>query len=213
MKILKKIILNLNDIFQDNIIYLSELDSYIGDGDHGLSISKGFKNAINSINLENPKSISELLRVVGKSILSSIGGVTGVIFGYLFIEMSKVLKPDKVEVDLVDIYNMFSKSLEKSMHLGSGAKPGDKTMIDVFYPVVESLKGSIGNKESLSIAFAHMAMAAENGVISTKGMIANVGRAQYLGNRSLGYQDAGATSLYLIFKSFNDYLKNKNKGN
>lgn len=201
----------MNENIQRNVTLLSNLDSVIGDGDHGLSISKSIKNAINAINTENITTISKLLKVMGRSILSSVGGVTGVVFGYFFMEMGKNLSPDKKEVNLEDIYFIFSKSLEASMKLGSGAKPGDKTMIDSFCPAVESLKNSINNKLTLSDAFKEMATAAEYGALSTKEMIAKVGRAKYLGERSIGYQDAGATSLYLILKSFYDYLETQDK--
>lgn len=211
LKDFRSIVNIMNENIQTNIILLSNLDSVIGDGDHGLSISKGLKNAINSLNNENINTVSELLRVIGKSILSSIGGVTGVVFGYFFMEMAKNLSPGKNEVNLEDIYSMLSRSLEVSMSLGSGAKPGDKTMIDAFYPAVESLKDSISKKLTLRDALKGMSIAAEKGALSTKEMIAKVGRAKYLGQRSIGYQDAGATSLYLILKSFSDYLNLQNK--
>lgn len=207
----KSIINIMNENIQNNVILLSNLDSVIGDGDHGLSMSKGLKNAISALNTENTNTISELLKVMGKSILSSVGGVTGVVFGYFFVEMGKNLSPEKKEVNLEDIYSIFSKSLEVSMKLGSGAKPGDKTMIDSFYPAVESLKNSIDKKLTLKDALEEMSIATEKGALSTKEMIAKVGRAKYLGERSIGYQDAGATSLYLILKSFNDYLELYNK--
>jgi dihydroxyacetone kinase-like protein len=211
LKDFKSIINMMNENIQANVNLLSSLDSFIGDGDHGMSISKGFKNAINALSIENIQTISELLKVMGKSILSSVGGVTGVVFGYFFMEMAKNLSPDKNEVNLEDIYLIFSKSLEASMKLGGGAKPGDKTMIDAFFPAVESLKNSIDKKLTLNNAFKEMSIAAENGALSTKEMIAKVGRAKYLGQRSIGYQDAGATSLYLILKSFNDCLEIQNK--
>lgn len=211
LKDFKSIINMMNENIQTNVNLLSSLDSFIGDGDHGLSISKGLKNAINSVNNENISTISELLKVMGKSILSSVGGVTGVVFGYFFMEMGKNLNPDKKEVNLEDIYFMLSKSLEASMKLGSGAKPGDKTMIDAFYPAVESLKNSTNRKLTIGDALKEMSVAAERGALSTKEMIAKVGRAKYLGQRSIGYQDAGATSLYLILKSFNDYLEIQDK--
>lgn len=211
LKDFKSIINIMNENIQTNITLLSNLDSVIGDGDHGLSISKSLKNAINAMNNENIDTISGLLKVIGRSILSSVGGVTGVVFGYFFIEMGKNLSPDKNEVNLEDIYFMLSKSLEASEKLGSGAKPGDKTMIDTFWPAVESLGNSTNRKSTLSDAFKEMAVAAERGALATKEMIAKVGRAKYLGERAIGYQDAGATSLYLILKSFSDYLNLQNK--
>ena len=89
LKDLKSIIYVMNENIQNNVTLLSNLDSVIGDGDYGISISKGFKKAINLLNDENIQTISELFNMIGKSFVSSIGGVTGVVFGYFFIEMGK----------------------------------------------------------------------------------------------------------------------------
>ena len=194
-----KIIKDINQILQDKAKYLSELDSTIGDGDHGITIARGFKNAIKKIEEVSPKSISDLLKTTGITLLSTMGGVSGPIFGSIFTEMAKEAK-DMESVGLSDLYNMFSAALDKVSKLG-GAKPGDKTLIDSFYPAVESLKDSLSINLSVKGALKRASLAAIAGVESTKDMVATKGRSKYLGERSLGYQDAGATTLYLIIKA------------
>ena len=197
----KEIINGINETIQENKNFLSELDSFIGDGDHGITLAKGFSKAIEDLKVSDPDNISDLLRSTGKSLIVTIGGVTGPIFGSLFSEMGKVLDKEKKSVDIQDLYNMMSGSLNKVMALG-GAKPGDKTMVDALYPAVESLRSSLEKKLSLKQAFEDISAAAKRGAESTKEMVASKGRARYLGERSIGYEDAGANTIYFIFEVF-----------
>jgi len=197
----KEIINGINETIQENKNFLSKLDSFIGDGDHGITLAKGFSKAIEDLKVSDPDNISDLLRSTGKSLIVTIGGVTGPIFGSLFSEMGKVLDKEKKSVDIQDLYNMMSGSLNKVMALG-GAKPGDKTMVDALYPAVESLRSSLEKKLSLKQAFEDISAAAKRGAESTKEMVASKGRARYLGERSIGYEDAGANTIYFIFEVF-----------
>ena len=197
----KEIINGINETIQENKNFLSKLDSFIGDGDHGITLAKGFSKAIEDLKVSDPDNISDLLRSTGKSLIVTIGGVTGPIFGSLFSEMGKVLDKEKKSVDIQDLYNMMSGSLNKVMALG-GAKPGDKTMVDALYPAVESLRSSLEKKLSLKQAFEDISAAAKGGAESTKEMVASKGRARYLGERSIGYEDAGANTIYFIFEVF-----------
>ena len=197
----KEIINGINETIQENKNFLCELDSFIGDGDHGITLAKGFSKAIEDLKVSDPDNISDLLRSTGKSLIVTIGGVTGPIFGSLFSEMGKVLDKEKKSVDIQDLYNMMSGSLNKVMALG-GAKPGDKTMVDALYPAVESLRSSLEKKLSLKQAFEDISAAAKEGAESTKEMVASKGRARYLGERSIGYEDAGANTIYFIFEVF-----------
>lgn len=194
-----RIMLNLNKTVQDNVKYLSELDSVIGDGDHGVTIARGFKSALKKIDEDSPESISDLLKKVGFALINNMGGASGPIFGSIFTEMAK--KVEGLEyVDLDILYNMFLSVLDNEPNLG-GAKPGDKTMIDSLAPTVASLKKSLNSKLSIKEALKNASKSAEEGAVSTKDMIAKKGRSRYLKERSLGYQDAGATTFYLIVKS------------
>ena len=199
-----KIIKNIDKTIQDNMKYLSKLDSTIGDGDHGITIARGFRSAIKKLEEEPPKSISELLKNTGLALISSMGGAAGPIFGSIFTEMAKPSQGIEL-VDLPCLYDMFSQALDKVSKLG-GAKPGDKTMIDSLYPAVNDLKDSVSKKLSIKEALESMSIAAEKGAISTKEMIAKKGKSRYHGERSLGYQDAGATTLYLIIKSMHESI-------
>jgi len=194
-----KIIKNINITIQDNIKYLSELDSVVGDGDHGITIARGFKNVIKKIEEDNPESISDLLKKVGLTLISSMGGSAGPIFGSFFTEMAKKSE-GREYVNLQVLYDMFLAVLNNEANLGD-AKPGDKTMIDSLDSAVKSLKGSVDCKLSIKEALKIASHAAEKGAISTKEMIAKKGKSRYLAERSLGYQDAGATTMYLIIKA------------
>ena len=102
---------------------------------------------------------------------------------------------------------MFEKGLDSSLTIGKGAKPGEKTMIDALYPAVLSLKASFNENKPLIKALEEGSVAADKGALSTKDMIATKGRARYLGERSIGYQDPGATSISIIIKAFYNYFK------
>ena len=197
---IKKMIMRINDTLQENKMFLSQLDSVIGDGDHGVSISKGFLNAVAKIQEQDPKNISDLLKLTGNSIAVIIGGVTGPVFGMFFSEMGRAVEPEKDAIDIKDISVMFERTLDKIMKAG-GAKPGDKTMVDALYPAVQSLKISADKTESFKEAFSAMASSAKAGAESTKEMVATKGRARYAGERSLGYEDAGANTVYLIINA------------
>ncbi len=195
-----KMINEINDSLQENKMFLSQLDSVIGDGDHGISISKGFLNAVTKIKEQNPINISDLLKLTGNSITSIIGGVTGPIFGSFFSEMGRSIGSEKEAVDIKDLCIMFIQSLDKIMKIGE-VKLGEKTMVDAMYPAVQSLKKSAEKNTSIKVAFSEMVSSSKAGAESTKDMIATKGRARYSGKRSLGYEDAGANTVYLILKA------------
>ena len=197
----KRILNKVNETIQENKILLSKLDSVIGDGDHGITIAKGMESAMVKINETNPSNISDLLKTVGNTIIITIGGVAGPIFGSLFAEMGRKIETTKDRVDIKDLYNMFKASLEKVMTIGT-AKPGDKTMIDAFYPAVKSLEESVTLNKDIKEAFKKMVIVAKNGAESTKDMVASRGRSSYCGERSIGYEDAGANTVYFMLKAF-----------
>ena len=201
---LKKIIERIAATLDENSAYLSDLDSFVGDGDHGTTISRGFGEVVKKIK-DNPlDDISSLLKTVGLTLISSMGGASGPIFGSIFTAMAKTVE-GKYKINLKDLSNMFSDSLDKVMQIG-GAKPGDKTLIDSLNPIVESLKDSSLKGLSLKDGVSLAEIAALKGAESTKDMVGKKGRSKYLGERSIGYQDAGATTMYLIMKSINDSI-------
>jgi dihydroxyacetone kinase len=131
-----------------------------------------------------------------------MGGASGPIFGSIFIAMANEAdKKDSIGLD--DLSSMFSAALDKVKAIG-GAEAGDKTLVDSLIPAVDSLKDSASKKLTLKQAIGLAGSSALEGAQSTKEMIAKKGRSRYLGERSLGYQDAGATTMYLIIKSINE---------
>ena len=203
----KDIFTAIQDNIKSNVKYLCELDSVIGDGDHGTTIAKGFDNAVKQIEINNPNNIKDLFMVVGNAIIDLVGGVTGIVFGNMFTSMAEAISETTVSVDIGGLASMFEKALDSSLTIGKGAKPGEKTMVDALYPAVLSLKKSFNENKLLKQALEEMSAAADNGALSTKDMIATKGRARYLGERSLGHQDPGATSIAIIIKAFSVIFK------
>jgi phosphoenolpyruvate---glycerone phosphotransferase subunit DhaL len=203
----KNIFTEIRKDIELNIQYLCELDSVIGDGDHGTTIAKGFNNAIKQIEIEKPDNIKDLFLVAGNAIIDLVGGVTGVVFGSMFTSMADAVTENTTSVDIKGLVEMFDKGLDNSINIGKGAKPGEKTMVDALNPAVLSLKKSFSENKPLEEALKAMSIAADEGALSTKDMIATKGRARYLGERSIGYQDPGATSIAIIIKAFSIIFK------
>ena len=201
----KKIITSIDKTIQENKILLCKLDSFIGDGDHGMTIAKGFDAAMEKIEKTQPANISDLLKATGNAITITIGGVAGPIFGSLFTELGRTINSDVESVDIKVLSSMFSASLAKIMKLG-GAKPGDKTMVDAFYPAVKSLEDSAAIDISIKEALKRMVEAARAGADSTKDMISSKGKSSYSGERAIGYEDAGANTVYFIIKAIYEEL-------
>ncbi len=197
-----------NTEIEKNKEYLSNLDSVIGDGDHGITISTAFSKINNEISSKSFSSIPELLKFIGNLFITSIGGTTGPIFGYIFIGMSTTLNDTATkEVSLSEFYHMLSDALQKVISIGK-ANPGDKTLVDTLNAAVNSLKDSVDKNMEMPEGIKAMADEARKGAESTKNMVATKGRARYLGERSIGYQDAGATSVSIILNAFDIYLQN-----
>jgi len=146
---------------------LCKLDSVIGDGDHGMTIAKGFDSVMEKIEKTQPENISDLLKTTGNAIIVTIGGVAGPIFGTLFSELGRTISSDTKSVDIKVLSLMFSASLAKIMKLG-GARPGDKTMVDAFYPAVKSLEDSAAIGISIKEALIRMTEAARKVLILQK---------------------------------------------
>jgi len=198
----KNIFIKIRDDIELNVKYLCELDSVIGDGDHGTTIVKGFNNAVKQIEIDKPNNTKDLFLVVGNAIIDLVGGVTGIVFGSMFTSMGEAITETVTSVDIERLIEMFEKGLDNSITIGKGAKPGEKTMVDALYPAVLNLKKAFNENKPLKEALEAMSLAADKGALSTKDMIATKGRARYLGERSLGYQDPGATSIAIIIKAF-----------
>jgi dihydroxyacetone kinase-like protein len=176
---------------------LCRLDSLIGDGDHGIGMSHGFEGALKSLSEEKSEEIDKLMRSFGMGVISGAGGASGPLFGGLFTEGAKAVK-GRQNIDAEAVKLWWKAALEATMRRG-GAKLGDKTMVDALIPAVEALEAS--QSADLAELFQAAAKGAWEGVEKTKQYVAGQGRSRYVGERSIGHQDAGATSVAIILES------------
>jgi dihydroxyacetone kinase phosphoprotein-dependent L subunit len=183
---------------------LTKIDSAIGDGDHGIGMSVGFTKAEENLRANEFTTVNDVFKTVGMSMISSMGGASGVIFGTMFVGGIKGLDP-KETLDLPLSADIFDKALAAIKQRGK-ADLGDKTMIDALQPAVEALKVSAAENDSLVEGFRKAEGAALQGVENTKNYIAKFGRAKSLGERAIGHQDAGATTVSIIFASMKEWL-------
>jgi len=180
----------------ENRDYLIELDSPIGDGDHGANINRGFQAVLGKLPDIADKDIGMILKTVGFTLISTVGGASGPLYGTMFMQMGAVSE-NKIELTLADWTEALEAGLNGVMMRGK-AVPGDKTMVDALMPSAEALKEASADNMSLNDALRACARAAERGVQDTIPLIARKGRASYLGERSRGHQDPGATSSSML---------------
>jgi len=183
----------------DNRDYLIELDSTIGDGDHGANMNRGFQAVLGKLPDIADKDIGTIFKAVGFTLISTVGGASGPLYGVLFMQMGAV-SDGKIELTLADWAEAVEAGLNAVVLRGK-ANHGDKTMVDALIPSVEVLKAASANNMSLPDALRECAHAAERGVQDTIPLIARKGRASYLGERSIGHQDPGATSSSLLLQA------------
>ncbi|HEY5585220.1 MAG TPA: dihydroxyacetone kinase subunit DhaL [Ruminiclostridium sp.] len=190
-------------VIQNNKNYLSEVDGAIGDGDHGINMNKGFTICQERLT-GGDQDLSSALKTLGRVLLMEIGGSMGPLYGTFFIEMSKVCAC-KENIDIIIFANMLGKATDGVSKIGS-AKVGDKTLMDTLVPALEAYNQAIENNLTFERALTEMKAAAEIGKESTRDMVAMVGRASRLGERSRGFLDAGAVSCNLILSSIADAI-------
>lgn len=200
--ILKRMILQAGHKIKENESFLSELDAAIGDGDHGVSMTRGTSAVEAKIGSADYADLASLLTDCGKVLMKEIGGTCGPLFATLYLKMASSI-PGKTEVGLADWAAMLGLGLSGVKTLGK-ADVGDKTMIDALEPAVRALEASASEGGSLKDALQAAADAASAGAIKTIKLVARKGRGRYQGDTSSGHQDAGATSISLIFQGFNE---------
>lgn len=193
----------LVEVIHENRAYLSEIDGAIGDGDHGINMDKGFQLA--SSRFEDDMSMSDAMRTLGRTLLMEIGGSMGPLYGQLFKAFAKASKEHE-EVTARTVLEMLDAGYAAIRELGE-AKPGDKTLVDTLAPAHDALKGQVEAGASFADALDAMVAAAESGWKSTQDLVAKIGRASRLGERSRGTLDAGATSCYLMLKAMAETMK------
>jgi dihydroxyacetone kinase-like protein len=180
--------------------YLTQLDSAIGDGDHGLNMRRGFDSVTKALaGQEDSLPPGRLLIVAGKTLVSTIGGASGPLWGTALRRAGRSLG-ERTELDGEDLVAALDAALAGIVDLGA-ASPGDKTMVDALAPAAEALRHAIEAERPIALALGSAAEAAEEGMRATIPMQARKGRASYLGERSIGHQDPGATSTALIIRA------------
>jgi phosphoenolpyruvate---glycerone phosphotransferase subunit DhaL len=182
----------------DQADYLTQLDSAIGDADHGVNMNRGFAAVTEALADYEAATVGDLLVRVGTTLVSRVGGASGPLYGSAFRAMGKELGAPTV--DSAQLTAALRMGLEALQKLGA-AVPGDKTIVDAYVPALEALQAAVDAGESLATATAAAAGAAQEGMRATIPMQARKGRASYLGPRSVGHQDPGATSTWFIFRS------------
>ena len=170
---------------------LVRLDTAIGDGDHGTNMDRGMRKAVEKLDGVEDGDIGATLKAVGMALVSSVGGAAGPLYGTLFLQMGTAAA-GRAELDLAG-WTAALEAAVKGVQARGRAEPGDKTMVDALLPALDALRGG-GD-------LAAAAAAAEEGMKATIPLEARKGRASYLGPRSVGHQDPGATSTYLLMRS------------
>jgi dihydroxyacetone kinase-like protein len=189
------VVMNVIAAVRDNAALLSEIDGAIGDGDHGVNMSKGFGMAGDRLTGATC-SLSEGLAAIGNVLLTEIGGAMGPLYGTFFRSMARESRA-AADIDAGVFEAMLQKAEEGVVSLGN-AKVGDKTMLDTLAPAAEAFRASRRNGLGFADSLAVMMKAAEEGKESTRDLVARLGRSSRLGERSRGILDAGAVSCWVI---------------
>lgn len=192
------LVLALVDLIEGKKGYLSEIDGQIGDGDHGINMAKGFGLVKTRLG-DRQVSVSEGMALIGQTLLTEIGGSMGPLYGTFFLQMSSRAK-DEPGINEKVFGEMLGAARSNLEELG-GAQVGDKTIMDVLIPAADAYAVAVTKGASFKEALESMATAAENGKESTRDLVAKIGRASRLGERSRGVLDAGATSGALILQT------------
>ena len=189
----------LQKIYNDNKEYLTELDSAIGDADHGINMDRGFAAVKAELEKTPSQDISTALKTVAMTLIRTVGGASGPLYGTFFLRASNACT-GKTDLQTSDVVALFEAGLEGIVQRGK-AQPGDKTMVDALLPAINVMKQSLQDEADLKQILQQGVAAAEKGMEATIPLQARKGRASYLGERSIGHQDPGATSSYLLLKT------------
>jgi len=189
-------------VIAENKDYLTQLDSAIGDADHGANMDRGFRAALAKLPGVADKDIGTLFKSVGMTLVQTVGGAGGPLYGTFFMQAGTPTA-NKMELTVGDWAAALEAALNGVVARGK-AQLGDKTMVDAITPAVNALKQAVADGTDQNECLRRSASAAEQGMKDTIPLVARKGRASYLGERSAGHQDPGATSSYLLLKAAAD---------
>jgi dihydroxyacetone kinase-like protein len=190
------------DVFRGEKEHLTELDSAIGDADHGINMDRGFQAVVAKLPTLPQDDIGALLKGVGMTLMSTVGGASGPLYGSFFLQLGNATA-GKSDIDVAEFAAAMDNGIARVQGLGK-AEAGDKTMLDALFPAQAALHHAADAGENPSAALGAAAEAAEEGMRATIPLVARKGRASYLGDRSAGHQDPGATSTSLLLKAAAD---------
>ncbi|MGL4377184.1 MAG: dihydroxyacetone kinase subunit DhaL [Microcoleaceae cyanobacterium] len=191
-------------VIEENKDYLTELDAAIGDADHGINMSRGFQKVLSQLPSVLDKDIGTIFKTVSMTLISTVGGASGPLYGTLFLKLSTAFA-GKWELNDQDMVMFFRAAVDGIVTRGK-AQLGDKTMLDALMPASEAFEGAIAEGLTTEKALEIAIEAAELGMKNTIPLIAKKGRASYLGERSINHQDPGATSVYLLLLTLGQTL-------
>jgi len=186
------------EVLHQNKEYLTELDSAIGDADHGINMDRGFQTILKKLPTVEDKDVGTILKTAGMALVSSVGGAAGPLYGTALMQAGTALA-GKYELTAADLVTALDAALSGVMMRGK-SKPGEKTMIEALAPAIAAMREALDGGASTQQMLERATAAAEQGMKSTIPMLALKGRASYLGERSIGHQDPGATSSYLLIR-------------
>jgi dihydroxyacetone kinase-like protein len=188
-------------VYAANREHLTELDSAIGDADHGSNMDRGFTALEGELNKNTHEGIPAIFKTAAATLIKTVGGASGPLYGTFFLRAATAC-PERPELDAADVASIFRAGVEGIVQRGK-ASLEDKTMVDALLPALDAMKGA-----TIGEMLANAASAAESGMRATIPLQARKGRASYLGPRSVGHQDPGATSAYLLIRAAADVWRN-----
>ena len=175
---------------------LTDLDAAIGDADHGINMARGMTAVVAALDESESADMAALCKQVGMTLVKSVGGASGPLYGTFFLRMGTAIGSAE-SVEAADFAKALRAGVEGVVQRGR-AEAGDKTMFDALAPALDALDAALGSGAGLAAALADATVAAEKGRDATESMVARKGRASYLGQRSVGHQDPGATSAAML---------------
>jgi dihydroxyacetone kinase-like protein len=190
------------EVFHGEKEHLTALDSAIGDADHGINMDRGFQAVLAKLPTFPQNDVGAILKGTGMTLISTVGGASGPLYGSFFLQLGTATA-GKADISVEDFAAALDNGIGRVQGLGK-AEPGDKTMLEALLPAQAAIHKAADAGESPSEALAAGAAAAEEGMLATIPLVARKGRASYLGDRSAGHQDPGATSTHLLLKAAAD---------
>lgn len=192
-------------VLHENKSYLIDLDSAIGDADHGTNMDRGFKKVMEKLPTVSDKDIGNILKTTGMTLISSVGGASGPLYGTFFMRSGMAMAA-KEELSNEDLFKLLQAGVDGILQRGRPVLE-DKTMYDAWSPALEAMQNAMSAGEDTVVILETAVAAAEQGMKNTIPLQARKGRASYLGERSIGHQDPGATSSYLMLNALLETVK------